>query len=121
MRSVPRGVVSSAAVYVSKHRPRQDPRRVRVVARHVHAVRSPIVAGVIDAVGEGASGGVGAGQGVMFVLYALGAAALNLSALFRERGGPLDVVAIALKVAVQVVDVCGDHLALGIVPGARAD
>src|SRR5262249_45473670 len=57
----------------------------------------------------------------MFVLYALRAAALNLRALFRQRRGSLDVVAIALKVAVQIVDVRGDHLALGIVPGACAD
>src|SRR5438046_2940736 len=38
-----------------------------------------------------------------------------------ERGGALDVVALALQIPVQIGDVAGDQHALGVVPGSGAD
>ena len=49
------------------------------------------------------------------------AGAFDQLALFIQHVGLLDVVAVALIVAMQIADVGGDHHALGIVPGARAD
>ena len=45
----------------------------------------------------------------------------NLVAPCIQRGRALDVVAVALLVAVQIGDAAGNQLALGIVPGPVAD
>jgi hypothetical protein len=45
----------------------------------------------------------------------------NLVALGVEGSCALDVVAVALLVAMQIGDVAGDELALDVVPGSGAD
>src|SRR5258706_1700375 len=107
---VPRGVAAAGAVGMTKHRPCRNPRGVRVIARHVRVGRSPIVAGVVDAVGESAAIGVRPRQDVVLVRHV--ARAFDRLALLIQGGSLLDVVAIALLIAMQVGDARRDHGAL---------
>src|SRR5262249_50996731 len=52
MRCIPRGVLAACTVHVTKHSAGAVRRYVWVCLRQGHSVRSPVVAGVIDAVGE---------------------------------------------------------------------
>ena len=45
----------------------------------------------------------------------------NLPASGIQRGGALDVIAVALLVAMQIGDVAGDQLTFGVVPGSGTD
>src|SRR4051794_6299456 len=76
---------------------------------------------MIVAVGERPPGGVRAGQDVVLVLALRRAHARNLIPLGIEDARALDVVAVALLIAVQIGDVAGDQHALDVVPGAGAD
>src|SRR6267378_446908 len=50
---VPRGVAAACAVSMAKHGSCLNAWRIWVIARHVRVGRGPVVAGVIDAIGEG--------------------------------------------------------------------
>src|SRR5262252_1325874 len=121
MRRIPRRVLAARPVAVAKHGPRAIRRDVRVLLRQRHAVRGPVVAGVIGAVGERTAQGVRTGQDVVLVAAGRRPHPWNVVTLDGERGRTLDVVAVALLVAMQVGDVAGDQLAPDIVPGAAAD
>src|SRR6516162_3598879 len=99
---------------MTEHGARAVRRYVRVCLRQGHAVRGPVVAGVIDAVGERPAVGVRAGQNVVLVTG-------NLIAPCIQCGRALNVVAVALLVAMEIGDTAGDQLTLGIVPGPVAD
>src|SRR6267154_3200127 len=89
-------------------------RNVRVLLRQRHAVRGPVIAGVLDPVSERPAQGVRTRQDFMLI-------AGNLITPCIQRGGALDVVAVALLVAMQISDVAGDQLTLGVVPWSRTD
>src|SRR5436309_1266426 len=95
MRRVPRHVLAARAVHVTEHGARAVRRYGGVGLRERHAVQGPVVAGVIVAVDEGTAERVRAGQDVVLI-------AGNLVAPWIERGRALDVVAVALLVAMQV-------------------
>jgi len=52
MRSIPRRVLAACPIHVTKHCAHAVRRNVRVLLRQGHAVRGPVVAGVINPVGE---------------------------------------------------------------------
>src|SRR5712671_2560541 len=121
MRRIPRRVLAARPVAVAEHGACAIRRNVRVLQREGHGVRGPVVAGVIDAVGERPTLGVRTGQDVMLVAAGRRPDAWNLVTLDIERSRALDVVAVALLVAMQIGDVARDQLALDVVPGAGAD
>ena len=47
--------------------------------------------------------------------------ARNLLASCIQRGRALDIIAVALLVAMQIGDVAGDQLTFGVVPGSGTD
>src|SRR6516165_1704598 len=126
MRRIPRRVPAAGAVGVAEHGARPVCRHVRgrvCRPRQGHLIRGPVVAGMIVAVGERPAGGVRAGHGVVLVAAGTGRGSYtgNLVTLGIEGGRLLDVVAVALLVAVKIGDAAGDHHAPDIVPGAGAD
>src|SRR5579871_345561 len=52
MRSIPRSILAACPVHVTHHGARPVRRKVRVLLRQGHAVGCPVVAGVVNAVGE---------------------------------------------------------------------
>src|SRR5262249_44535862 len=119
MRRIPRRVLATRPVAVAEHGAGTIRRNVLVLLWQSHGVRGPVVAGVIVAVGERTALGVRTGQDV--VLVGRRPHTWNLVTFDIEGGGALDVVAVALLVAMQIGDVAGDQLALDVVPGAGAD
>src|SRR5258706_8472436 len=85
----------------------------------IGAVGGPIVAGRIEASGEGATVGVRARQHVVFVRHI--AKALYDDTLLIRRIGLLHVVAVAQLVAMKIRNVGRDQHALAIVPGSGSD
>src|SRR5205823_14889015 len=82
-------------------------------------VRRPVVAGVVESVGESPAVGVRTREHVVLVRHV--AEAVDHLALLGERGGLADGVAVARLVAMQIGDIAGDQLTLGVVPGAGPD
>jgi hypothetical protein len=124
MCRIPRRVPAARPVGVAEHGARPVCRyfRRRVCRpRQGHAVRGPVVAGVIGAVGERPAGGVRASHCVVLVGARGPSSTGNLVPLGIEVGRLLDVVPVALLVAMQIGDIAGDQLALDVVPGAGAD
>src|ERR1017187_4384876 len=87
MYRIPRHIAAAAAIGMAEH---------RLV---VGAVRCPIVAGGIETGGEGAPVGVRARENVMLVGHV--AEAFDQFALLGQHIGFLDIVAVALIVAMQ--------------------
>src|SRR5262249_19084371 len=124
MCRIPRHVAAARPVAVAEHGARPVCRYFRRrVCRPLqgHAVRGPVVAGVIVAVGERPAGGVRAGHYVVLVGAGSPSSTGNLVPLVIEVGRLLDVVPVALLIAMQIGDIAGDQLALDVVPGAGAD
>src|SRR2546430_10446297 len=71
MHGIPRHVPAPGAVRVAEHGARTLRREVRVRLRQRHAIRGPVVAGVIETVGERPALGVRTGQSVVLILRAL--------------------------------------------------
>src|ERR1700680_3516 len=107
MNGVPRDVAPAGAIGMSKH---------RLVIR---TIGSPIIAGGIYTGREGTALRIGTRKNVMFVRHVAGA--MNHIAVLVQRRSFLDIVPVALVVAVQIRDICSDQRALGIVPGPRPD
>ncbi|CAD5375508.1 hypothetical protein OF001_U10195 [Pseudomonas sp. OF001] len=105
VRGVPRArwrtVVQALAIVVTDH-------------GRAGGAAGPVAAGAVLRAGEGGAVGLRAGEDVVHVRRI--AAALDRHAALVEAGFLVEVV-----VAVQLGDVLGDQLALGVVPGARAD
>jgi hypothetical protein len=80
---------------VAEHGARAVCRNVLVPLRQSQLLRGPVVAGVIRAIGERPAQGVRTSQDVMLI-------ARNLVAPCIERGGALDIVTVALLVAMQI-------------------
>jgi hypothetical protein len=76
---------------------------------------------MIGAIVERSARGVRAGQDVVLVAGGRRPHPRNLVALGIEDGRALDVVAVGLRVAMQIGYVTGDQLAPDVVPGAIAD
>jgi hypothetical protein len=118
---IPGGVLAARPVAVTEHRSRTIRRNVLVLLRQGHGVRSPVVAGVIVAIGERPPLGVRTGHYVVLVAAGRRSNTWNLVTLDIEGGRALHVVAVALLVAVEIGDIAGDQLTLDVVPGAGAD
>jgi hypothetical protein len=85
----------------------------------VRAVGGPIVARRVDAGGERTAVGVRTCQDVVFVRRL--AEAFDEIALFGQHIRLLNVIAVALVVAVQIADVGRHHHAFSIVPRSCSD
>src|SRR5712671_4198907 len=122
MHRIPRHVAAARAVRMAELGARALCREVRVRLRQGEAIRGPVVAGVIETVGVCPALGIRTGQNVMLILGALRHAdAWNYLPFGVEHVRLLDVVAVALLVAMQIGDVAGDQHALDIEPGPGAD
>jgi hypothetical protein len=117
MRRIPRRVLTARPVDVAEHGTRAIRWNVLVLLRQSHAVRGPVVAGVINAIGVRPTVGVRTGQDVVLVASGRRPCPWNLVTFDIEGGRALDVVAIALLIAMQIGDVAGDELTLDVVPG----
>jgi len=76
---------------------------------------------VVGTVGERPAQRVRAGHDVVLVAAGRRPYTRNLVTFDVEGGRALNVVAIALLVAMQIGDVAGDQLTLDVVPGTGAD
>src|SRR4029077_2821875 len=121
MRRIPRGVLATRPVSVAEHGARAIGRNVGVLLRQSHAIGGPVVAGVINAIGERPALGVRTGHGVVLVAAGRRPYPWNLVALGIEGGCALNIVAVALLITMQISDIAGDELALDVVPGSGAD
>src|SRR6185503_9143384 len=113
------------AVHVTEHGACAFRRNVRIVAaalgRDGHAIRGPVVAGMIETVAECAAIGIRTRHHVVLILHALLAGARNLFAGLIECGGALDVITVTLLVAMKIGHVGSDQLSLRVVPRTIAD
>src|SRR5712671_3962448 len=122
MHRIPRHVTAPGAVRVAEHGARTLCWEVRIRLCQRQAIRRPVAAGVIEAVGERPALGVRTGQSVVLILRALRHAdAWNWLPFDVEHIGLLHVVAVAMLVSMQIGDVAGDQHTLDVEPGPGAD
>jgi hypothetical protein len=106
MRHIPRGVLATRSVDVAEHGARAIRRNVLVLLRQCHAVRRPVVAGVIGTVRKRPALGARTSQDVALIGgRRRGPHAWHLVTLDIKCGGTLDVVAVALLIVMQIGDV----------------
>src|SRR5215468_4843525 len=119
---IPRYVPAPGAIRVAEHGARTLRREVRVRLWQTQAIRGPVAAGVIEAVGVCPALRVRTGQDVVLILGALWHAdAWNDFPFDVEHIRLLHVVAVALLVTMQIGDVAGDQHTLDVEPGSGAD
>jgi hypothetical protein len=98
------------------------PAKPIVVAQHritCRIARPVVTGGDIGPADQRASGRIRAGQHVMDI--GLVACAIHHAAFLVERSRLPDIIAIALKVAVEIGDVGRDQLAFGTEPAVRSE